>query len=403
MNDQTDEPQRTDEHSQIEVAPSRPLTRDKLMAGASVSAIVPRSFEEVWRVAQLVVKSGLAPRDLAQVERAAVAIMHGMEIGLKPMASMQRIAVINGRPSVWGDAVPAIALDTGQLVEWSEDITGTGDEMTAVCRVVRKMGGTTITKIGTFSVADAKKADLWDERKKVTRKGRDGSSYEKDNDSPWYRYPKRMLQMRARVAFRDLFSDAMCGLYIAEELVGRDSTAEMRDVTPQYERIANPLGGNGEEVPDKLQTREQMLDNALREAVDAQIAGTGGNQPQEQKVSQEPPGEAGNGKRRKRTRPDEGTVAEGTRAPTSPAGEASGSASPPPRPDTWTAAFPTPWNRQSSTSYVGYALAWMGAAPSQERAKERWTTERAIRNGIANPLDKEQMAACQEALGKVAT
>jgi hypothetical protein len=43
----------------------------------------------------------------------------------------------------------------------------------------------------------------------------------------------------------------------------------------------------------------------------------------------------------------------------------------------------------------------MDAAPSQERARERWNTERVIRNGLANPLDKEQMAACQEAIGRV--
>lgn len=63
------------------------------------------------------------------------------------------------------------------------------------------------------------------------RKSKDGGTYETYNDSPWYKYPKRMLQMRARVAFRDLFADAMGGLYIAEEVINGDE-AEPIDVTP---------------------------------------------------------------------------------------------------------------------------------------------------------------------------
>jgi hypothetical protein len=61
-------------------------------------------------------------------------------------------------------------------------------------------------------VADAKLARLW---------GKSG---------PWQQYPKRMLQMRARVAFRDLFADALGGHYIAEELIGIEESA--KDITP---------------------------------------------------------------------------------------------------------------------------------------------------------------------------
>lgn len=393
--------------NQVEVAPPQALApmRDKLMAGASVTAIVPRSFEEVWRIAQLAVKSGLAPRDIKTPERAAIAIMHGLEIGLPPMAALQRIAVINGRPCVWGDAVPGIALSTHQLAEWSEEITGSGDEMTATCRVVRKMGiGFMMTKVAAFSVADAKKANLWDERPVVKRWKKDGGGqYDAENDSPWYCYPKRMLQMRARVAFRDLFADAMCGLYIAEELVGRDTDAQMRDVTPAYQRIENPLGG-GDEVPPKTVDRD-MAENADDKVQDASEAETNGGKPPGEKPLHEPPAEAGGASGTKRSakakppksgaQPQEVTVDE----------------------------FPQPWVQRTPDEYMAYAKEWIIQAGNaaiaannanltweqqeltrdshKKATRARWDKERAIRNGFRSAMEPAQVKELQDLLEKV--
>lgn len=211
---------------------TQPAPKAALMAGARPRAIVPADIDQVWRIAGMVIKAELAPRELNTPEKATIAILHGLEIGLPPMMALQRITVINGRPAVWGDAVPGIALGTSQLEDWKEHFTGEGDHMVAVCIVKRK--GIKTPKEATFSVAEAKRADLWDDRAKVKRKSKSGGWYEADNDSPWYRYPKRMLQMRARVAFRDLFADAFSGLYIAEELIGKDPAppADLKDVTP---------------------------------------------------------------------------------------------------------------------------------------------------------------------------
>ena len=37
-----------------------------------------------------------------------LAVQLGSEVGLRPMQSLQNIAVINGRPAVWGDALPGL-------------------------------------------------------------------------------------------------------------------------------------------------------------------------------------------------------------------------------------------------------------------------------------------------------
>lgn len=162
-----------------------------LKAGGRVSGIIPQTIEETFRLAQAIAKSGLAPRGMDKPESIMVAIMHGAEIGLPPMQSLQRIAVVNGRPTVWGDGLPALLWARGFSIQ--ERI----EESTAFCTVIRP-GGEAITR--SFSVADAKKAGLW---------GKAG---------PWTQYPDRMLQMRARgFACRDGAADVLGGLYITEE------------------------------------------------------------------------------------------------------------------------------------------------------------------------------------------
>lgn len=186
--------------------------RPALQSGGAVRAIVPQDFDGAWRIANAVVKAGMAPRGLETSEKAMVAIMHGMEVGMTPMAALQSIAVVNGRPTIWGDGAIGLVRGSGKC-EWiKERIEGDGDNMVAICDVKRKGEADPIR--ATFSVADAKKAGLW---------GKQG---------PWQQYPKRMLAMRARAfALRDGFADILRGLGIAEEV--QDTPApDARSVTP---------------------------------------------------------------------------------------------------------------------------------------------------------------------------
>ena len=163
-----------------------------LRSGNAIQAIIPQDVEQVYRLATAISKSGLAPPSMKEPEKLVVAIMHGLEIGMPPMQACQRIAIINGRPCVYGDAVPALLYARGfKLVETVADGIAT-------CTVIRP-DGDRITR--TFTTADAKKAGLL---------GKPG---------PWQQYPDRMLAMRARgFAARDGAADALSGLYVAEEL-----------------------------------------------------------------------------------------------------------------------------------------------------------------------------------------
>ena len=157
------------------------------------------TMSDAMAFSEVVAKTDFAPKDFRnKPEACLLAIQHGAEIGLSPMQSLQSIAVVNGRPTIYGDAALAVCL-ASPVCEWvTESVDGDGDKMVATCSAQRRGYPKPITS--TFSVADAKAAGLW-------AKG-----------GPWTQYPKRMLAMRARgFALRNAFADVLRGLVTAEE------------------------------------------------------------------------------------------------------------------------------------------------------------------------------------------
>lgn len=67
-------------------------------------SLAPQSIDEALRFAEMRSKSSLVPKDFSgNPGNILVAVQWGMELGLQPMQAMQNIAVINGRPSLWGE------------------------------------------------------------------------------------------------------------------------------------------------------------------------------------------------------------------------------------------------------------------------------------------------------------
>ena len=182
---------------------------------APAMVLRPQSFGELMQFADMASRSQMVPKDFqGKPENIMLAVQMGSELGLAPMQALQNIAIVNGRPSVWGDALPGLCRQSGVCKDIREWFDGEGDNLTAYCEATR-VGATPVLQ--SFSVADAKRAGLWKESPKVRKTARDGSSYETDS-GPWYAYPKRMLQMRARgFALRDAFPDVLRGLISAEE------------------------------------------------------------------------------------------------------------------------------------------------------------------------------------------
>lgn len=240
--------------------------------GGRVQGLIPQSFDEAWRLAQAMHKGGvgMAGEDgaLAGPEKLMVAIMTGMELGVPPMAAVSSIAVINGKPSVFGDLALGLVQNSGLLEsieEWEEgrppdalintpkwtDVAGV-DAWTAFCKVKRR-GEPEITR--KFSIGDYRRADKLGTDKKT----------------PVKTYPQRMIQMRARAwALRDKFADILKGVGIREEQEDIERTA--RDVTPRGTVV--DLGGklrNGRATQEAIAAptnQDGAGDDGAREAQD---------------------------------------------------------------------------------------------------------------------------------------
>lgn len=156
----------------------------------------PQNFEQALTFSKYLANSDMVPKDFkGKPENCLIAMQWGYELGLQPLQAIQNIAVINGRPAMWGDAVIAL-VRSSPLCEYVQE---SDDGNTATCRVKRRGEP---EQVRTFSADDARSAGL---------SGKQG---------PWTQYPKRMRQLRARAfALRDVFPDVLRGMPVAEEVM----------------------------------------------------------------------------------------------------------------------------------------------------------------------------------------
>ena len=201
-------------------------------------SLTPRNLEEALKFADIMSKSDLVPRDFRDKPgNILVAIQKGLEIGLSPMAALESIAVINGRASLWGDALLGLVQVSPQY-EWHNEAESTPTK--GVCIVKRK--GHEPHRV-EFSVEDAKRAGLL---------GKSG---------PWQQYTARMLTLRARAfALRDKFADVLKGLSMAEEALDIPQS-QPQTVSAEVQPAAPPS------LKDKLKARLEEPTAVVVEAV----------------------------------------------------------------------------------------------------------------------------------------
>lgn len=191
----------------------------------------PKTFGELMEWAKLVAHSGMVPKDYNGNPGAVlVSIQMGAELGLKPLQSLQNIANINGRPSIWGDAAWALVTSHPDCVNAREECDGSK----ATCTIHRR-GRDPVVR--SFTADDAKRAGLW---------GKQG---------PWTNYPQRMLQMRARSwAARDAFADVLKGISMVEE--ARD--AEHTIAEPQIVEAQKPSTPKTQQVLERMRQAKRV-------------------------------------------------------------------------------------------------------------------------------------------------
>jgi hypothetical protein len=237
-----------------EIATMKPA----LMAGGRMQAIVPQSMEEAYRLAKAIVEARMAPKGIDSPEQIMIIIMRGLEVGMTPFQALDKIALVNGRPTIWGDGAVGLVRASGLCDYLKEWIEGENDNRVAICRTHRTGEESDITR--RFSVADAKRAGLW---------GKQG---------PWTQYPDRMLQMRARAfALRDGFADVLGGLYLKEELETPSNRMPPNpNINPETGEIHDTGGAVSSPAPPQAAPSDRIgrfPENAADGGADGVIAG----------------------------------------------------------------------------------------------------------------------------------
>ena len=219
------------------------ISASSIKAGSAISAMIPQTIDDFFRLSKALAVSGnMVPTDFqGKPEMIMAAMLRGAEIGLAPMQALSNIAVINGRASVWGDALPALMQRAGHTIDM--ELSGQGDNMKATATLTRGDNGQVVVR--EFSVKDAKTAQLW------TKKG------------PWQQYPNRMLSNRARaLAIRDGAADTLMGMQIAEE---------MHDVTTSKKQEPEIKSGGFAGMAQQARQEQEVVAKEADVVPDAEI------------------------------------------------------------------------------------------------------------------------------------
>jgi len=227
----------------VATPPQLPVKSEQANKLTRLAVFTPTNMTEAMGLAKLLASSDFVPKDFkGKPGNCFLAMQMGAELGVPPLQALQNIAIINGRPSIWGDLALAVVQANPDYEDHREFFTGNpfDDNYTAVFQIKRKGQAWHEVK---FSVADAKQAKLWQKR------GYNGQ------DTPWITNPKRMLQMRSRgFGLRDKFADALKGMKLAEEIMDippdnrpEGGTLDVKNEMATMTASSEPNRGHGNE------------------------------------------------------------------------------------------------------------------------------------------------------------
>ncbi len=169
-----------------------------------------------------------------------VAMAMGYQIGLSVEQAVQAIAVINGKPCLWGDDMLALCMAHPDFVDIVESPIMKGDDIVGYECTVHRKGMS--AQSASFTLNMAKKAGL------LSKVG------------PWTQYPERMLQLRARAyALRNRFPDAIKGIKSREEVEDY--------IDAEYKVVDTASSSRSEQLKKDFLTKTGQLNNEIVDTV----------------------------------------------------------------------------------------------------------------------------------------
>ena len=203
------------------------MDRDNAIAISDNGKMFISSTAEAFLFAHMMSEAKMLPPNVSEMQ-AGIAIVAGLSLKLDPFQAVQNIAVVNNRPTLWGDALVALVSASGEIedeqVQW---FTGTDGKRIA-CRVSIKRKGRKSPYEGEFSLGMAAAGGLL-------------------NRPVWKANPTRMLYIRARAfALRNGFADLIMGVGVREE--EEDASFEKAAASAEVQPVTHELKQIGERV-----------------------------------------------------------------------------------------------------------------------------------------------------------
>lgn len=198
------------------------MTTDITIAPAPAHSITAfsnaASFESAQRMALALVSSNIVPeqyRGKDNIGNAIVALEMAQRIGASPLAVMQNLNIIHGRPS-WSSTFIIAALNScGRFAPIRFEVTGDGDDRSCIAWTTDKTGERLEGPPASIAMA---KAEGWFAK----------------NGSKWKTMPELMLRYRAAAFFGRLYApDVLNGMHATEEV--EDIGDRPRNVTGRTE------------------------------------------------------------------------------------------------------------------------------------------------------------------------
>lgn len=174
----------------------------------------PAALENAWRGATVLAKSQIVPQAYQNKPHdCLIALELATRIGIPPLAVMQNLAVVKGKPSWSGQACTMLVKASGQFINPTPVYFGAegSDDRGCYLTATRTTDGKTVC--GTKITIQMAKAEGWTSNPK------------------WRNMPDQMLAYRAAAFF--------ARVYCPDALMGVQTTEEIYDVDAAHAPAAN--------------------------------------------------------------------------------------------------------------------------------------------------------------------
>ena len=164
----------------------------------------PKRWNMMKIISDTWINCGALPSTIKNAPQMMMVLQAGYESGLQPLESLGAYYFVNGRLTMYGEAVISQVVRAGHTVQWGEC-----NEKTATVKITRKDNGANFEQ--TFTIEQAKSRGL---------AGKD----------VWIKFPESMLRYRVfGMVARFIVPDALHGIQIKEEIEAVGVEQDVKD------------------------------------------------------------------------------------------------------------------------------------------------------------------------------